>query len=195
MFLLARMLKVTAVAVAICVINVSCPAEEIFRWDFDQTDSGWTGNDQVQLSTAEGHLKLRAKGNDPYFSAPVQGRAGTHRLTISARFKGNADIQVFWTTEASPATSEDKSIRTELRGSDKEFRPARLWFETDSPVTSLRIDPFSRGGQMEIDSIVLTDDPAPIPEATPVSDLNWLLVSRPNCCTLCRQKKWGHGFA
>ena len=171
MFLLARMLKVTAVAVAICVINVSCPAEEIFRWDFDQTDSGWTGNDQVQLSTAEGHLKLRAKGNDPYFSAPVQGRAGTHRLTISARFRGNADIQVFWTTEASPATSEDKSIRTELRGSDKEFRPARLWFETDSPVTSLRIDPFSRGGQMEIDSIVLTDDPAPIPEATPVSDL------------------------
>jgi len=121
MFLLARMLKVTAVAVAICVINVSCPAEEIFRWDFDQTDSGWTGNDQVQLSTAEGHLKLRAKGNDPYFSAPVQGRAGTHRLTISARFKGNADIQVFWTTEASPATSEDKSIRTELPDQTRSF--------------------------------------------------------------------------
>ncbi|MFN9036995.1 MAG: PQQ-dependent sugar dehydrogenase, partial [Planctomyces sp.] len=78
---------------------------------------------------------------------------------------------VFWTTEASPATSEDKSVRTEFRGSDKEFRPVRLWFETDSPVTSLRIDPFSRGGQMEIDSIVLTDDAPPVPEATPVSDL------------------------
>ena len=148
-----------------------CSSDLIARWDFDSAETVWTGNDQVQLSNADGHLQLRAKGGDPFFSAAVQGRAGNHRLSISARFKGNADIQVFWTTEASPVTSEDKSVRTELRGSDKEFRTARVWFETDSPVTSLRIDPFSRGGQMEIDSIVLTDDGAPVPEATPVNDL------------------------
>lgn len=153
------------------VFNGPLPADEIARWDFDSAETVWTGNDQVQLSNADGHLQLRAKGGDPFFSAAVQGRAGNHRLSISARFKGNADIQVFWTTEASPVTSEDKSVRTELRGSDKEFRTARVWFETDSPVTSLRIDPFSRGGQMEIDSIVLTDDGAPVPEATPVNDL------------------------
>ena len=83
------------------------PADEIARWDFDSAETVWTGNDQVQLSNADGHLQLRAKGGDPFFSAAVQGRAGNHRLSISARFKGNADIQVFWTTEASPVTSEE----------------------------------------------------------------------------------------
>ncbi|MFM7168359.1 MAG: hypothetical protein ACKO3T_24195, partial [Planctomycetaceae bacterium] len=75
-----------------------CTADEIFRWDFDQTEAGWIGNDQVQLSVSDGHLQLKAKGNDPYFASPVKGRAGHHRLTLSARFKGNADVQVFWTT-------------------------------------------------------------------------------------------------
>ncbi|MFM8724953.1 MAG: hypothetical protein ACKON9_07490, partial [Planctomycetaceae bacterium] len=171
MSIFAQVVKAATLAVAFVTPWLPAIADEIFRWDFDQTDAGWTGNDQVQLSVGDGHLQLKAKGNDPYFASPVKGRAGHHRLTLSARFKGNADVQVFWTTEASPATSEDKSVRTELRGSDKEFRPVRLWFETDSPVTSLRIDPFSRGGQMEIDSIVLTDDAPPAPQATPVSDL------------------------
>ncbi|MFN5287279.1 MAG: hypothetical protein ACK5KS_20865, partial [Planctomyces sp.] len=68
-------------ALFMCLHPAMASADEIFRWDFDQPDSGWTGNDQVQLSPADGHLLLRAKGNDPYFSAPVSGRAGTHRLT------------------------------------------------------------------------------------------------------------------
>ena len=128
--LLRTALRGTAFLTVLSLISV-LPAfsDEIARWDFDSAETVWTGNDQVQLSNADGHLQLRAKGGDPFFSAAVQGRAGNHRLSISARFKGNADIQVFWTTEASPVTSEDKSVRTELRGSDKEFRTARVWFE------------------------------------------------------------------
>jgi hypothetical protein len=147
------------------------PAEEIAEWEFRETEAGWTPNDQTELSVSDGVLQVRSKGVDPFFSTSVAGRAGQHRLLISAKFRGNADIQVFWTTEASPQTSEDKSVRGELRGSDKEFRSLKLYFTTDSPVTSLRIDPLSRVGRMEIDAIVLSDDAAPTPEATPVADL------------------------
>jgi putative heme-binding domain-containing protein len=146
-------------------------AEEIAEWEFKGSEAGWTPNDQAQLSVADGVLQVRSSGVDPFFSTAVQGRAGQHRIVISAKFKGNANIQVFWTTEASPQTSEDKSVQGELRGSDKEFRSLKLYFSTDSPVTSLRIDPLSRAGRMEIDAIILSDDAPPLPEATPVSDL------------------------
>ncbi len=146
-------------------------ADDIFTWNFDKPEAGWTPSGETELSVKDGSLHLKSKGKDPYFSAPVAGRAGEHKLIISAKFRGNADIQVFWTTEASPNTSEDKSVRTELRGSDKVFRSAKVYFATDSPVTSLRIDPFSRGGEMEIDEIVLTDEAAPVPQATPVKDM------------------------
>ncbi|MFM8478878.1 MAG: hypothetical protein ACKOEO_24085, partial [Planctomycetaceae bacterium] len=155
----------------LAILTTPLPAEEIAEWEFKGPDVGWTPNDQTQLTVADGVLQLRSTGNDPFFSTAVQGRSGQHRILISAKFRGNADIQVFWTTAASPETSEDKSVRGELRGSDKEFRSLKLYFATDSPVTSLRIDPLSRAGRMEIDAIVLSDDAAPLPEATPVSDL------------------------
>jgi putative heme-binding domain-containing protein len=78
---------------------------------------------------------------------------------------------VFWTTEAEPNTSEKNSVQGELRGSPNEFRALRLYFRTESPVTSLRIDPLSRRGEMQIDSMILTDDAPPVPQATPVEDM------------------------
>lgn len=167
------MKRFTRFLTALVLTNASsfAMADDIFTWNFDKPAEVWTPNGDTELSVADGSLHLKSKGKDPYLSAPVAGRAGEHKLIISAKFRGNADIQVFWTTEASPNTSEDKSVRTELRGSDKEFRSAKVYFTTDSPVTSLRIDPFSRGGEMEIDEIVLTDEAAPIPQATPVKDI------------------------
>ncbi len=162
-------LRLAAMLLAMAPFAVS--ADEIATWDFNQEPIGWEGNDQTKLSLNEGHLKLKATGSDPYFSTNVEGKSGEHQLQITAKFRGNADIQVFWTTEAEPQTSEDKSVKTELRGSDKEFRTAKLYFDTTSPVTSLRIDPMSRGGEMLIDTIILSDEPAPVPMATPVGDM------------------------
>lgn len=158
-------------ALACLFLSGTTYAGEIAKWDFEKQPVGWEANDQLELSVSDGALQLKSKGADPYFSTKVDGRAGQHRITISAKFRGNADIQIFWTTEAEPQLSEDKSVKTEMRGSDKDFRSAKLYFETSSPVTSLRIDPMSRGGLMTIDSIELSDDSAPLPMATPVADM------------------------
>ena len=158
--------------VALCVFSSGITiAEEIVRWDFEQEPIGWEPNNETELSLEDGHLKVTSRSNDPSFSTVVDGHAGLHRIAISAKFKGNADVQVFWTTVADPNTSDEKSVKTELRGSEQEARTAKLYFETDSPVTSIRIDPLSRKGGMLIDSIQLTDDAPPIPRATPVKDI------------------------
>ncbi len=159
-------------AVAACVFSCGITAaEEIVRWDFDKEPIGWKPNSETQLSLEDGQLKVASRGVDPYFSTEVDGRSGSHRITISAKLKGNADVQVFWTTAADPGTSEEKSVKGELRGSENESRTLRLYFTTDSPVTSIRIDPLSRRGAILIDSIELTDDAPPLPMATPVEDL------------------------
>lgn len=145
--------------------------EEIARWSFESDTGGWSPNGQTEISVENGSLKLISKGNDPYITAAVNGRAGAHRLEIIARHRGATSIQLFWTTEAEPGTSEERSARVEFRGSERDARSARIHFVTESPVTSLRIDPMSRRGEMQIDSIVLTDDAAPVPMATPVSDM------------------------
>lgn len=152
----------------------SSQAEEIARWDFNSDEVGWTANDQAELKVADGSLTIRSRGNDPWFATKVEGRAGQHQLAITARMRGKTDIQVFWTTDKDGATSEEKSTHVELVGSENEWRTAKLWFETTDAVTSLRIDPTGRRGEIQIDSIVLTDEAAPIPQATPVADIKLL---------------------
>jgi putative heme-binding domain-containing protein len=158
-------------SILLIALSTNAVADEIAKWTFENEAVDWTPNGQTTLTVQDGNLRVESEGGDPYFSAKVEGLAGDHRLLINAKFQGNADVQVFWTTEADPQTSEDKSVKAEFRGSDKEFRALKLYFSTDSPVTSLRIDPFSRGGEMLIQSIHLSDDSAPVSLATPVADM------------------------
>jgi hypothetical protein len=121
------------------------PADEIARWNFDQEPIGWVPSGDAELSLAEGQLRILSKGDDPYVTAKVDGRGGPHRISISAKFQGEASFQVFWTTEAEPAAAEERSVTNSLRGSKKDARTVNLYFSTESPVTSIRIDPI--GGQ------------------------------------------------
>ncbi len=165
-------LNVLLLSTTFCVwTSAQTSADEIAHWSFDNEPAGWEPGGDTELSLEDGSLKINAKGEDPYFSTSVDGKAGEHRLSISAKFRGNAEFQIFWTTDAEPTTSEEKSVRSELRGSDAEFRTLKLYFSTESPVTSLRIDPLGRRGEMLLDSIQLTDDAPPIPNATPVADM------------------------
>ena len=129
-------LSVLLLSTTVCVwTSAQSSADEIARWDFDNEPAGWEPSDDTELALDSGSLKINSKGEDSYFSTSVDGKAGEHRLSISAKFRGNADFQVFWTTEAEPTTSEEKSVHGELRGSDAEFRTLKLYFSTDSPVT------------------------------------------------------------
>ncbi|MBL8814625.1 MAG: heme-binding protein [Planctomyces sp.] len=170
-----RPLRLLTCMLSACALMwVPVHADEIARWDFDAEPTGWQPNDQTQLSIEDGHLKVVATGDDPFLTAPVKGRAGQQQVEIRARMAGKTPIQVFWTTEAAPGTSEERSVQGELSGSRNEFRSVKLWFTTDSPVTSLRVDPMGKPGEMLIESIVLSDEAPPVPQATPVADMKFL---------------------
>lgn len=147
-----------AAAVASLTCCSAAQARELARWDFNTETPGWTPNTQTQLSVADGQLTVNSTGRDPFFSASVTGVAGWHRLTLSARHQGTTDVQIFWTTEKAPGTSEANSARSEFRGQPDTLKSLTIHFHTDSPLTSLRIDPLNQPGQMVIDKIVLTDD-------------------------------------
>ncbi len=144
---------------------------ETARWDFQTDNSGWTPNGQVQLDVVNGTLTVTSTGNDPYLTGSVKAPAGWHKLTLAAKFAGKADFQVFWNTEKDNGTAEARSARAEFRGDANKFRSVKLFFHTNSPLTTLRIDPMSGVGKMQIESIVLTDDAPPQPTATPVADI------------------------
>ncbi|MCA9084397.1 MAG: c-type cytochrome [Planctomycetaceae bacterium] len=146
-------------------------AAEQARWTFADGLSGWGSAHQAELSNVGGHLKIVSTGNDPNLSVAVNAPAGWHRISLTAKYKGRADVQVFWSTTAEPGTSEKNSVRGELRSTAETAGTINLYFFTDSPLTGIRLDPFSRKGQMHVESIVLTDDAPPEPQATPVADI------------------------
>jgi putative heme-binding domain-containing protein len=161
-------------AVALLLASHHAFAEEIARWEFDTAEIGWVPNDQTSLSVADGVLTFKSSGNDPSATVSVAGRAGYHKLNVQVRLRGSTEMQLFWTTEAAPNTSEKNSVRGEVRGRGNKFQTMQVFFATDSPVTSLRIDPINRKGRIEIESIVLTDDSPKQPQATPVGSIKSL---------------------
>ncbi len=177
-------------AIAICACSAG-QAEEFGRWEFDNADSGWSANDQATLTIADGSLVIEATGDDPTLTANVKAPAGWHALTVTARFRRRTEFQVFWTTEKDNTVSEDRSVTSALRGDENQFREFQIWFQTDSPVTSLRLDPMSRRGQMHIASIVLTDDAPPEPKATPAESINVLEGFRVELLHAVRSEEFG----
>ncbi len=159
----SRMVQVVSCVFAI-VGSRAAVGEEIARWNFDGPDAVWQAVSDVELNVADGFLHLKPTGPDPHFAAPIDAPAGWHRITIRARFEKSARFQVFWTTENFPSPSEDRSVDGSF-SSNGQFRSCQLWFHTDSPVTSIRIDP--PGTSVTVDWILLTDDEPREAEATP----------------------------
>ena len=152
-----------------CFSSAVC--DDGLRWEFDAAESGWMPNGQVEVSVADGVLNLNSTGNDPYLTTQAKAPAGWHKLTFLARFKGKADVQIFWTTEKDGGVAEERSIRSEFRGNESAFDEHVVFFKSDSPLTSLRFDPMSRKGRMFVQSIALTDEMPPQPKATEVKDI------------------------
>lgn len=161
---------------ALCamVLQIPVQAEEIAVWNFDAPEHGFQAGPETGLKVQDGGLVVSAATDDPWFSTAVDGRAGQHQVAVHARFKGRTRFQLFWTTVAEPAFSESKSVQADIEGRENEMQTFRVWFNTGEPVTSLRIDPLSRQGEIVIDSVVLSDDAPPEVTATPVADIRVL---------------------
>ena len=112
-------------------------------WTFDNGADGWEKPNQAEIAVEEGVLKINSKGNDPSVTAALDAPAGTFMVDLKAEFpgQGKAHVQLFWTTKKDNNISEERSTRLTLPRGKKGWQNYRLFFQTDSELTSLRFDP------------------------------------------------------
>ncbi len=130
-------------------------AEEIlFEWKFDQGTEGWNAQHDCELAAADGVLKVRNTGFDPYFHRPLQARGGELVLRLRARARANGMGEIFWTTDRSPHRGPDKSRGFPLVH-DGQWHEYAVEFSAPGTLTDLRIDPGTDVGLVEIEWIRL----------------------------------------
>ncbi|HCK52377.1 MAG TPA: heme-binding protein [Planctomycetaceae bacterium] len=163
-------------ALTACLLFVAAtvstsPANEtkpLAAWSFKQDSSGWTAIKDCSLKVSDGVLRVQCTGNDPHMVAPVMVKAGWHRLTLRARFRGRINGQVFWETRTRKGFSEAQSETFQFRSNGNNWTDHHVFFHSDSDLVQLRLDPRSRKGRVELAAISLERKQPPAPLATPV---------------------------
>ncbi|MFO7905440.1 MAG: hypothetical protein ACQESR_20715 [Planctomycetota bacterium] len=160
LFLLCSVLPIPPASAQDPVIN-PVPREKrtaiVREWDFDTTVEGWSAQSQCSLTAADGHLRIQATGNDPFFHAPVDVPGG--RLRVDLRVRGGKSTvgSVFWTTDRQPHRGEDKRADFEMPANG-EWLTTSARFTAPGRLTDLRIDPGTQPGRIEIDWIRLVQE-------------------------------------
>ena len=129
------------------VTRLPMPVDRI-AFEFEESTEGWTSaHDIASLAVADGMLSGKITGPDPYAIRMLLHVAGDECPVIRLRMRLTAGQggQFFWTTQASPGFSEDKTVPFEIR-TDGQFHEYRLEPGRDpawagQTITAIRIDP------------------------------------------------------
>ena len=160
---------VIALAILFGGYQLSSHTADAAEWKFDSDTAGWQPASQCELTSKDGAMVVVSSGNDPHFTTQVEATAGWKKLQIHYQFpKGKRNGQLFWTTKSKPKTSQEQSVRFEMKGRKKGWAKVDVFFKPTDAVTSLRIDPMNRAGKLRIQKISLTDEAPASPQATPV---------------------------
>ena len=169
-------LILSSVLVLVSCINGKLQADEVFKtWGFNGAADGWKPLAQVEITAGDTTLTVKGTGNDPHFIAPVEGPSGWIKVSIRAKFSGQFNSQLFWTTTKQPGTSEGLSVRFKMIGKGDRFTDIDVFLKTEHPITQLRFDPHSAPMTMEVDSITMAATDAP--PADPATDPAGLKVA------------------
>ena len=137
-------------------------ADVLKRWEFEEGRvEGWRPYQLSPLTVANGSLITCATGDDPQLSVPRIGVEIASIGTLALRLKAPKGIrtgELFWTTQQSPALSQDKSFIIALKD-DGEWhtylitkKPEGRWSGT---LDTLRIDIGTAGDTVAFDWIRL----------------------------------------
>ncbi len=121
-------------------------------WEFAQDAEGWSSENQCRLTAVDGTLRAVSLGNDPYFHRKVELPGGQTVVQLRVRSEVGGRGSVFWTTDQHPQRGEDKRADFDLPA-DGQWLVTQSRFTAPGTLTDLRIDPGTRPGTVEIDSI------------------------------------------
>jgi hypothetical protein len=133
---------------------------ERLDFSFARSAEGWTAaHDIAGLAVRDGALCGRATANDPYIVRSLIRVKGDDCPVLLIRMRTTAGPagQFFWTTAASPAFDEEKSLHFQVQA-DGQWHEYRLetgrhpqW--AGQTITALRLDPSNALGEFAVDLI------------------------------------------
>ncbi|MFM7590233.1 MAG: heme-binding protein, partial [Isosphaeraceae bacterium] len=166
------LLVAVLVAVVIPMARAADDSKVVKSWKFPADASAFKSLNDLEVKSADDRLVITAKGIDPQLGTKVDAPAGWKTLVVKARFRGQLNGQLFWTTASQQSTSEEASRRFNARGrgdNDVEFM---VFFNPEAPLTSLRLDPdLNNKGPIQIASVTLLNEGPPEPKATEAASL------------------------
>lgn len=150
-----------------------------FEWRFESDAEGWQPRNQSEIAVEDG-LVVTATGGDPYIGIDVEGPAGEYKLELPTRvLEGDGPLQVFWTTENTPAESPAQSVTLMVETGEEQNHVATI--TAASPLRSLRIDTGGEGAKFVIKRVSLTYGDGLIDPETidnPVELAAWSMAAR-----------------
>ncbi len=164
----------TAVLVALIspLARAADDSKVVKSWKFPADAGVWKSLNNLELKTVENQLVVTATGTDPQLATNVEAPAGWKTLVVKAKFRGQINGQVYWTTASQPATSDDASRRFNARGRGDNEVEFMVYFNPQAPLTSLRLDPdLNNKGSIQIASITMLNEGPPEPKATDAASL------------------------
>ncbi len=121
----------------------------IRQWRFGKDADGWGSLNDLAMDVRGNALHLRATGDDPYFSAPVESRGGRMVLRFWGRPDGPGVGQVFWWTDQQPQPDGSRQVTFQLApGHDQEYA---IEFPVEGNLRGVRLDPLQGKGTFRID--------------------------------------------
>jgi len=155
---------------SVCVVIVSCvvlPAaaagpdgprpeiivgEVLHQWTFDSGLTGWEATHDCKISAADGAMKIASSGHDPYVSVRFQAPGPDVVIKLRVRSTTNGAGQFFWATDRKGGFAEARSKRFDIVH-DGKWHEYTLLIRVDGTMKSLRFDPGSAAGAVEVDWI------------------------------------------
>ena len=131
-------------------------AKRALIWTFDSNSEGWTAQHECNFERADGVLRVRSQGNDPYLISNRLKSAVEGPLIARLRMKSSTSGsgQFFWVTRESPQWGERQSQHFQLIH-DGEWHEYEVRLDVAGTLLHLRLDPGTDKGVLEIDSIEL----------------------------------------
>lgn len=125
------------------------------RWEFDRpSESAWHATHDCSAASRGGVLAIESRGQDPYLHAPVDIEGGPLKLTLRVRAQGGGAGAVYWATDKAPV-SEAQRVALPLVH-DGAWREVATRFHVDGRMRTLRLDPGTAAGTIEVDWMRIT---------------------------------------
>jgi len=131
---------------------------------------GWHPSAQCTLSLSEGSLRVESTGSDPFIhTREVLDAKGSLAVKLRMRSKSNGVGQVFWATEKAERFGPTNRLNFSPVH-DGQWHEYEAKFTTGDALRSLRIDPSTTPGLIEMDWIRLQKDDGTVLKAWEFDD-------------------------